>query len=71
MMPPRNRKYNIVIGAMRCANKLLAYLGFRIANKLWAIRRRLIIKKIHLFHILQVLPRKAIGFGNSRFQILT
>lgn len=48
MMPPRNRKYNIVIGAMRCANKLLAYLGFRIANKLWAIRRRLIIKKIHL-----------------------
>lgn len=36
MMSPRNREDNIVIDTLRCANKL------------WAIYRFLIIKKIHL-----------------------
>lgn len=64
MMPPWNRKYKI-------AHNLWAYLGFRIAYNLWAICRHLTIKKIHLLHILKVLPRKAFGFRNSCLQILT
>ena len=56
---------------MRYANRLLAYLIFRIANKLLAICRQLAIKKIYLLRVLKVLSIKALGFRNSRFQILT
>ncbi len=64
MMSPWNRKYEI-------AHNLWAYLSFRIAHNLWAIWKQLTIKKIHLLHVLQILPRKALGFRYSRFQILT
>ncbi len=70
-MTPRDRKYNFVIDILRCADSLLAYLSPRIANKLLAICMQFTIKKIHPLHILQVLSRKALGFRNSRFQILT
>ena len=71
MMPPRNKKDNIFFYTLRCANSLLAYRSFRIANNLLAICSQLTIKKIHLLHILQVLPGKALGFRYGSLQILT
>lgn len=70
-MTPRHRKDNIIIDTLRSANSLLAFLNFRIANNLWAIYRGFIIKKIHLLHVLQALPGKALGFRYGHLQILT
>ena len=63
--------YDVPKEQKKIAHSLWAYFRFRIAYKLLAIYRAFTIKKIHLLHVLQVLSREALGFGNSRLQILT
>ena len=72
----------LAVSIFRTANKLLAISIFRIAHRLWAIsffktahKLRAIcnfftIKKIHLLHVLEILPGKALCLGKCLFQIL-
>ncbi len=59
--------YDVPKEQKKIAHSLWEYFRFRIAYKLLAIYRSFTIKKIHLLHVLQIMPEKPSASGMAAF----